>query len=117
VSEGVADDLRWLATSGEVDRLSGPDRFSTSAAISRANYDPGVDVVYLAAGATFADALAGAPVAALRNAPVLLVQQNAVPAVTMAEIIRLAPAEIIILGGTGAVSTMVDAELAFLIGS
>jgi putative cell wall-binding protein len=116
VSLTVEAELTQLATTGNVQRLSGADRFATAAAISRASYDPGVATVFVAAGNSFADALAGAPVAAIRGAPVLLTQRDAVPPATMAEIIRLAPSEIIVLGGTGAVSTAIDAQLAYLVG-
>jgi putative cell wall-binding protein len=116
VNEVIEADLRYLATSGEVERLSGTDRFATAAAISRASYEPGVAVVYVAAGNSFADALAGAPVAARHGAPVLLAHRDSVPPATMAEIVRLAPAGIVVLGGTGVVSTMIDAQLAYLVG-
>jgi putative cell wall-binding protein len=94
-----------------VDRLSGLDRFETSAAVSAANFSPGVPVVYLASGAAFPDALSGAPVAGKKGtggAPVLLVSQNGVPPSVAAELARLRPRRIVILGGTGAVGASVE---------
>jgi hypothetical protein len=39
-------------TSGEVTRLAGPNRYDTSAAISKENYEPGAPVAYIASGQT-----------------------------------------------------------------
>ncbi len=101
-------------TAGAVTRLSGPDRFATSAAISRASFSPGVPVVYLANAYNFPDALSGAPVAAGDNAPVLLVQTDAIAPAIRTELARLRPGRIVVLGGENSVSTAVAAELAGL---
>jgi putative cell wall-binding protein len=69
-------------------------------------------VVYVASGSDFADALSAAPAAAHRGGPMLLVSQSAIPAVTSAELTRLAPQQIVIVGGTGAVGESVANELA-----
>jgi len=45
-------------TAGEVTRLSGPDRHTTGAAISRHAFGPGAPVAYIATGEDFPDALA-----------------------------------------------------------
>ncbi len=111
VSVQVEEELRSLATSGGVERLSGANRYATAVAISQAYYPEGAGVVYVATGTAFADALAGAPVAALSGGPILLVQPLAVPAETGREIERLAPDRIVILGGTGVVSPTVEVEL------
>ncbi len=92
-------------------RISGADRYATSAAISAAAFDPLVDVVYIATGVNFPDALAGAPAAAQAGGPVLLVPQGALPASTKTELDRLDPGEIVVIGGTGAVSDAVKTEL------
>jgi putative cell wall-binding protein len=98
-------------TTGSVVRLSGMDRYATAAAISAANYAPGVGVVYIATGLNFPDALAGAPAAGLNGAPVLLVKYDSIPAATAAELARLRPARIVILGGAGVVSAAVARAL------
>ena len=79
---------------------SGSDRYATAAAIS-AGWGPGVPVVYIATGLNFPDALAGAAAAGTLGAPLLLVTGTTVPAATAAELARLQPGRIVILGGTG----------------
>ena len=86
-----------------VERLSGPDRFATSAVISAESYEPGVDVVFVANGLNFPDALAGAPVAGAEGGPLLLVADSMIPAVVAAELDRLDPKRIVVLGGAGVV--------------
>lgn len=72
---------------------------------------PHTRVVYIATGANFPDALGAAATAAVGLGPVLLVQQNAIPAATLSELNRLQPPEIVIVGGTGVVSASVEAQL------
>ena len=95
-----------------VTRFSGADRYATAAAISAGSFSPGVPVVFVATGAAFPDALAGAAVAGRMGAPVLLVTATSVPAVTTTELARLKPDRIVILGGSGVVSNAVGAALA-----
>ncbi len=85
-------------------RLSGADRYATAAAISKATYAPGVPVAYVASGLGFADALAGAAAAGKTGGPLLTVPGTTIPAATAAELTRLKPARIIVLGGTSVVS-------------
>ncbi|HSJ00736.1 MAG TPA: cell wall-binding repeat-containing protein [Patescibacteria group bacterium] len=97
-----------------VDRLAGTDRFATAAAVSRKFFSPGVPVVYVASGLTFPDGLAAGPAAHRRGGPVLFVHRDWLPAATKAEIQRLAPGRIIVVGGTTAVSDTVRSQLAAL---
>lgn len=106
VQLAVATQLASLATGG-VSRLAGANRFDTSAAISAANFAPGVPVVYLANGYNFPDALSGAPVAGKLGAPVLLVQADNMPAVIRAELTRLRPGRIVVLGGENSVNSAI----------
>ncbi len=110
VDSRVASQLESL-TAGTVTRLAGTDRYATSAAISKSTFVPGVPVAYIASGTDFPDALAGAPVAGMRKGPVLLTERGSVPKVVLDELRRLRPAEIVILGGTGAVSASVRSQL------
>ena len=98
-------------TTGSVTRLGGADRYATAVAVSAATYGPGVPVVYLATGTGFADALAGAPAAGMQSGPMLLVTPTSIPAVVAAELNRLHPARIVILGGIGAVSAAVQTAI------
>jgi len=72
---------------------------------------PTTEVVYIATGENFPDALGAAATAALGLGPVLLVQQNAVPAPTLTELNRLQPPDIVIVGGTAVISAGVEAQL------
>lgn len=110
VSAGVLAALGAF-TDGEVSRLSGADRYATAAAISAATFAPGVRDVHITTGAGFADALAAGPAAAAQESPVLLVAPGAVPAATAAELRRLQPGAITVLGGATAVWPAVEAAL------
>lgn len=93
-----------LAAYAPVARWAGSDRYSTAAAVSQKTFAPGVPVVYVATGLAFPDALSGGAIAGKNGGPILLVKQNALPASTAAELDRLNPGKIVILGGTGAVN-------------
>lgn len=87
-----------------VSRASAIDRYGTSAAISASTFEPGVPVAYIANGSNFPDALSGAAAAGTRGGPVLLSTKTELPPATAAELDRLAPKKIVILGGTGVIS-------------
>jgi putative cell wall-binding protein len=110
ISSGVETALHAF-TAGGVMRLAGRDRYATSAAISAATFQAGVPLVYVATGADFPDALAGAAAAGHAGVPVLLVAPTSIPAPIAKELGRLAPARIAVLGGTGAVSASVMTAL------
>jgi putative cell wall-binding protein len=110
ISASLETQLQGL-TAGTVTRLSGADRFGTAAAISKATFNPGVDVAYVATGYAFPDALAGGPVAAMDKGPILLVNTDNLPGPTIAELNRLKPKRIVILGGPSAVGTGVETAL------
>lgn len=98
------------ASDAPVTRIAGTDRYGTSAAIARTFTGP-VDRVFVANGQNFPDALAGAAVAARDGSPMLLVSPSSIPAVIAAELDRLDPAEIVILGGTPSVGSVVASQL------
>ncbi|GEM_PF-6380894 len=96
------------AGSWSVSRLSGSDRFGTAVAVSQEMYPSGADRVYVAYGYGFPDALAaggGLP------GPVLLTRQDSVPGSVVAEIQRLDPAEVFIVGGPGVIDPAVVSQL------
>jgi len=114
VSEAVQDALKSYTT-GDVSRLAGADRYSTGAAISKDAFKPGVPVAYVATGANFPDALAGGAAGAFKDGPVLLVAGATIPKATAAELTRLKPRSIIVLGGMAVVpKTTQDALGAYL---
>lgn len=103
--------VRIVPGTTAIERLSGADRYATAALVSQRTFAPGRPVVYVATGATYPDALTGGAGAARNGAPVLLVTASGVPAATRAEILRLAPQRIVVLGGTVAVSAAVFGQL------
>lgn len=82
-----------------VQRIEGADRYATAANVSKAAFQPGVDVVYVATGENFPDALSAGPVGAKALGPVLLVTSNLIPTSTATELDRLDPDKIVVLGG------------------
>jgi putative cell wall-binding protein len=97
-------------------RISGNDRFETAVEVSKtfAPFATGEGVVYIADGLDYPDALSAAPAAALRGGPLLLTLPTAVPAAVTAELRRLKPDLIIIVGGEAVVSPAVFDSLATL---
>lgn len=93
-------------------RLSGADRYSTAIEVSKANFQPGVPVVYVASGETFPDALSVVPIAAAKHAPLLLTSGSAVSDGVIAELTRLRPHSIVMVGGTQAISSAAAASIA-----
>lgn len=101
----------------QVERISGASRYSTAIAISKAGFpDPvsSVPVVLVASGTNFPDALSAGPVAAALGGPLLLTNPTSLPSEVIAEINRLNPDEIIVVGGTGSVSASVYTALSSL---
>lgn len=94
------------------DRLAGDRRSATAAAIAAASHPDGADEVVLASGEGFADALAGGPLAAELDAPLLLVTRDELPEATDAALGRLSPSRVTLLGGTAVISAELEALLA-----
>ena len=109
ISSSVFNQLAGYATT--VMRRSGANRYATAAAISQNAFPANTNVVYVAAGETYPDALVAGPAAISDQAPVLLVKQASVPSHTRNELTRLNPQTIVIVGGTSSVSSAVEAEL------
>ncbi|KQV06038.1 cell wall-binding repeat-containing protein [Leifsonia sp. Root112D2] len=95
-------------------RVSGADRYATAVAVSRTAFPGTAPVVFVATGETYPDALAAAPVAAKLGGPLLLTPSTVLSSAVSAEISRLKPAKIVVVGGTGAVSDAVVAKLKVL---
>jgi hypothetical protein len=93
-----------------VSRLTGADRFAVAAAVSKSRY-PSAATVYVANGAAYSDIACAATAAAAEGVPLLLVEANDIPAATATELTRLAPHEIIVVGGPGSVSAATMAAL------
>lgn len=118
ISEAVYDDLSALVAQGDIARIGGADRYETSRELVM-NYAAPVDELYIATGTGFADALAAAPAAGFRGAPVLLVDglADTLDEETRETIEALDPSAITIVGGTGAVSDGIENQLEALAGA
>jgi putative cell wall-binding protein len=91
------------------DRLAGADRYLTAVAVSRAIVADGerAETVYLANGLSFPDALAAGPAAIREGGVILTTAANAMTPAVEAELARLRPQKLRILGGSGVVSDAV----------
>gem|GEM_PF-3591616 len=107
----------WDLQAAQVGRLAGSDRSGTAIAVSQAEFPiGGAASVVLARGDGYADALVGAPLAAARNAPLLLTAGTVVTATVQTEIRRvlLPGGTVYILGGISAVPDGVAVQLSNL---
>ena len=92
-------------------RIAGDNRYHTAASISKTGWPNGSDVVLLASGQNFPDALAGVPLAYHLDCPIILTPPGNLDSYAKKEIERLGSTHVIILGGPGAVSDDVQTEL------
>jgi putative cell wall-binding protein len=98
-----------------VSRVAGPDRIATSIAASQDRFPAAgsAGAVVLAGDRTFADALAGTPLAAAKGGPLLLTSGVTLEPSVQAEIQRVLPAggTVYVLGGASAISPAVTSTL------
>jgi len=90
-----------------VQRVVGSTRYATAAKLSAANVEVGTERVYLATGQGYADALAAGAAAGSRDGPVLLAARHVLPPATAAELSRIAPQEVVVVGGEQVLSEAV----------
>ncbi len=120
VSETVANQLLARPKVTVVDRVFGASRFSTAADI--ASELPATSKGYIVEGRNadpnrgWPDALSVAAVAAAEGVPILLVERDGVPSDTLQAISDLGLTELVIVGGSAAVSEPVRAQLEALPG-
>jgi putative cell wall-binding protein len=100
-----------LADTGTT-RIQGADRYATAVAVSASTFSPPQDVVFVASGENYPDALAAGPAAASADAPILLVRKDTVPADVVTELERLKPSHVVVVGGPGVVSETTVQQLA-----
>ncbi|MCO8128506.1 cell wall-binding repeat-containing protein [Acidimicrobiia bacterium EGI L10123] len=94
----------------QVSRVAGADRYETAVTASL-DWTDGANVVVLASGEDFPDALAAAPLAAFFDAPILLTGRDALPDVTRDRLAELNVADVLVMGGPEAVSNEVTNSL------
>lgn len=87
-----------------LDRVGGADRLGTAVALSETAFPDGVEGLVVAAAGDFPDALAATPLAAALGGPVLLTPPDVLPDAVAAEIQRLDPSTVVVVGGPAAVA-------------
>ena len=96
------------AGSGEV-RLGGSDRIATSVSVSDAGWaESGAPTVVIANGYGYPDAMAGVPLAACLDAPILLTKGELPEQSILDQLRKLDTEKVIILGGEASVSSSFD---------
>jgi SpoIID/LytB domain protein len=80
------------------DVLVGADRYETAILVSKAGFPGGAPAVVLTTGQDFPDALVGAPLAGVYGGPVLLTPSTLLTSTVKAELQRLNPAKVFIVG-------------------
>ncbi|QJU53436.1 cell wall-binding repeat-containing protein [Herbiconiux sp. KACC 21604] len=96
---------------GESERIAAPDRYSSAVDIARAAFPGTADVVYVATGASYPDALGAGAAAAEAGGPLLLTAPNELPAAVKQAITELSPERIVVVGGPNSVSESVLKQL------
>jgi putative cell wall-binding protein len=91
-------------------RLAGDDRYETAIAIAKEGWTQS-NYAILVCGDNYPDALVATPVAKKYNAPILLSYKDSLPAVTKQELTNLNVKEVILVGGTGVLSSDIQTEL------
>jgi putative cell wall-binding protein len=94
------------------ERVGGANRYEV--AVNLLYPFDSAEVMYIASGEKFADALSAGPAAFEQNGGVLLTAQNSLPDVTRQEIIRLHPKKLVVVGGAASVSDAVFDQLTAL---
>ena len=95
----------------DVSRLQGSSRWATAAAAARQGWPNGSQRALLANGLNFPDGIAGGPLAAKFDAPLLLTLRDQVPPETVAALKELGVNDVTILGGKAAVDDPVAIQL------
>ncbi|UAJ80014.1 cell wall-binding repeat-containing protein [Leifsonia sp. ZF2019] len=105
--EQQTDDIFVQYPDHRVTVTSGADRFDSSIAISRAAFPDataGAPVAYLASGVDFPDALSAGPAAAAGHGTLLLTMPGTLDPRIAAELTRLHPPRIVVVGGPAVVA-------------
>ncbi|TCL83073.1 putative cell wall binding repeat protein [Rathayibacter sp. PhB179] len=105
-------DFAPTAYQSEVGRLQGDDRIATAIAVTRSYFGDDLPVLYIASGEKWADALSAGPAAATQDGALLLTNRDDVPDILAAEITRLSPKRIVVVGDALSVSDAVYDRLA-----
>jgi putative cell wall-binding protein len=91
-------------------RYSGADRYEVAVSIAQ-EWPADVPVVYIAKGSDYPDALSAGPAAAREEGPLLLTLPDRMPPSVSAELARLAPQRVVIVGGPNSVNEQVETDI------
>lgn len=105
--------LKDIKDTKELIRLSGKDRYETSAKIAKevAKLNGGRKEAIIVSGENFPDALAISPYAASNGTPILLVQKNNIPESIKETLKELGTESVYIIGGEASVSSKLEKQL------
>jgi putative cell wall-binding protein len=109
-NRGKAQQIKVKTKGQSVKTIFGSSRYTTAIEVSKSGWDK-AETVILARGYDFPDALSGAPLAYQMNAPMLLTSKEKLTPETKSELVRLQVKNVLILGGTNALSSEVEKEL------
>jgi len=113
VSDGVlAAVVAALPAETVVERLAGADLGGTSAAVSARAFPDGTETVYVATASDFPDGTVAGAAASIAGGPLLLTAPGSISEAALAELDRLAPQEVVVVGTVAAVSDGVLAQIA-----
>lgn len=101
IAAGIADGLQTYfrrPVDESLTRFAGQDRYETAATLVRAGY-PSAETIILASGEEYADSLVATPLAAKRSAPILITSRSALSPQVGAELARLRPRGLLVVGG------------------
>lgn len=96
---------------GSTMRIAGLDRIDTVNQVALTGWPDGAETVIIARSDDFPDALAGVTLAKKFNAPILVTSPVSLERSVLEALQELKPQEVIILGGTGAISTKVENQI------
>lgn len=123
VSPAVLSALNGIFGSSNVERVFGGNRYTTANAVAKET----VDIIkaggtydgtaFVATGANFPDALGASPVAAAKGWPIYLVDPRGADTTLVNAMKAAGVKKIIVLGGTGAVSSAIESDLKTRLGA
>ncbi len=100
----------FAATATTYDRIGGTTQYDTAAQIAKAGWPNGASTAIIAVGTVgnSYDALSAGPLAAKKNAPILLTEGTQLTAATQSTLQSLGVKNVIIVGGTGVIKQSVE---------
>ncbi|WP_052314851.1 cell wall-binding repeat-containing protein [Desulfosporosinus meridiei] len=94
-----------------IKRLAGVTHYGTAAEVAKQVKPSGGGEVIIATGENFPDALSISPYASAHGIPMVLVEKNTLPAESLSYLKDVEPTDVTIVGGVGAVSAAVEAQI------